>query len=73
MPGLVPGIHFFFCGQDVDGRVKLGHDEAVDNWEQKGLTSVISIAISTPPGTSGLLAFAWGFANDGIDQIERRA
>jgi len=21
MPGLVPGIHVFFCGQDVDGRV----------------------------------------------------
>jgi len=27
MPGLVPGIHdFLFLGQDVDGRVKPGHD-----------------------------------------------
>jgi hypothetical protein len=39
MPGLVPGIHVFFCGQDVDGRVIQredarfallpGHDEPV--------------------------------------------
>ncbi|MEH2524967.1 hypothetical protein V1288_002876 [Bradyrhizobium sp. AZCC 2176] len=31
MPGLVPGIHVFFAlnwkKQDVDGRVKPGHDE----------------------------------------------
>jgi hypothetical protein len=31
MPGLVPGIHVFFSlnwnKQDVDGRVKPGHDE----------------------------------------------
>jgi len=31
MPGLDPGIHAFFCAwlkkQDVDGRVKAGHDE----------------------------------------------
>jgi hypothetical protein len=28
MPGLVPGIHAFFCvKQDVDGRDKPGHDE----------------------------------------------
>jgi hypothetical protein len=27
MPGLVPGIHVFCCfKQDVDGRVKPGHD-----------------------------------------------
>jgi hypothetical protein len=26
MPGLVPGIHVFLCGQDVDGRDKPGHD-----------------------------------------------
>jgi hypothetical protein len=27
MPGLVPGIHVFFCDkQDVDGRDKPGHD-----------------------------------------------
>ena len=29
MPGLMPGIHVFRgrCAQDVDGRVKPGHDE----------------------------------------------
>jgi hypothetical protein len=29
MPGLEPGIHVFvsFCGKDVDGRDKPGHDE----------------------------------------------
>ena len=29
MPGLDPGIHVFFCcgKEDVDGRVKPGHDE----------------------------------------------
>jgi antitoxin CptB len=27
MPGLVPGIHVFFCRQNVDGRVRPGHDE----------------------------------------------
>jgi len=29
MPGLVPGIHVFSCHskEDVDGRVKPGHDE----------------------------------------------
>jgi len=28
MPGLVPGIHVLSChGQDVDGRVKPGHDD----------------------------------------------
>jgi hypothetical protein len=28
MPGLVPGIHVFSAArQDVDGRVKPGHDE----------------------------------------------
>ena len=43
----------------MDCRVKPGNDGAVDNWQQKGLTSVISMAISTPPGTSGLLAFGW--------------
>jgi len=26
MPGLVPGIHVFGMRQDVDGRVKPGHD-----------------------------------------------
>jgi hypothetical protein len=26
MPGLVPGIHVFLGGEDVDGRDKPGHD-----------------------------------------------
>ena len=27
MPGLVPAIHVFLaCGEDVDGRIKPGHD-----------------------------------------------
>jgi len=32
MPGLVPGIHVFFChgSKDVDGRDKPGHDEQLD-------------------------------------------
>jgi hypothetical protein len=27
MPGLVPGIHVFRPGQNVDGRAKPAHDE----------------------------------------------
>jgi hypothetical protein len=27
MRGLVPRIHVFLCGKDVDGRDKPGHDE----------------------------------------------
>ena len=30
MPGLVPGIHAFFCIKNVDGRDKPGHDVAYD-------------------------------------------
>src|SRR5260370_42585173 len=36
------------------------------------LTFVIPIAISTPPGTSGLLAFGLESQTDGIDTMERR-
>jgi hypothetical protein len=43
----------------MDCRVKPGNDEAVDNQQQEGLTLGRSIAISTPPGTSGLLALDW--------------
>jgi hypothetical protein len=57
----------------MDCRVKPGNDGAVDKWAQKGLTSVIYVAISASPGTSGHLAFERDFADDGIDQIERRA
>ncbi len=28
MPGLDPGIHVFLLSQNVDGRVKPGHDKA---------------------------------------------
>ena len=72
MPGLVPGIHVFFAlrgGQDVDGRDKPGHDEHLCG--QQGLTLAIPVAISTPPGTSGLLAFGWMGENDGNDTIKR--
>ena len=31
MPGLVPGIHAFLLGKDVDGRDKPGHDERETN------------------------------------------
>jgi hypothetical protein len=31
MPGLVPGIHVLAKKQDVDGRVKPGHDEREDS------------------------------------------
>jgi antitoxin CptB len=45
MPGLVPGIHAFFCGQDVDGRVNSlkarfallpGHDELHSDRRRSG-------------------------------------
>jgi hypothetical protein len=36
------------------------------------LTIRDSDVISTPPGTSGLSAFALELENDGIDTIERR-
>jgi hypothetical protein len=38
MPGLVPGIHVFLalCKQDVDGRVKPGHDEGVKPGRDEG-------------------------------------
>jgi hypothetical protein len=42
-------------------RVKPGNDVAVDNREQEGLTFDRSKAISTAPGTSGLLALDWMF------------
>jgi antitoxin CptB len=48
--------------------------------ERKVLTFVISIAISTPPGTSGLLAFGWDFremtgttrSSGGLDDRRKR-
>jgi hypothetical protein len=39
---------------------------------REGLTFFIANAISTPPGTSGLLAFGLESKDDGIDTIERR-
>jgi hypothetical protein len=38
-----------------------------------GLTIMTANVISTPPGTSGLLAFGLGKTDDGIDTIERWA
>jgi hypothetical protein len=40
----------------MDCRVKPGND-TVDNRRREGLTIMIVVVISTPPGTSGLLAF----------------
>jgi hypothetical protein len=57
MPGFMPGIHVFFSINGARNRV---------------LTFTLTIAISTPPGTSGLLAFGWIRENDGIDTTERR-
>ena len=62
----------------MDCPVKPGNDY-VDNCEQEGLTLAISLAISTPPGTSGLLAFGWESAmtgstrsSDGLDDRRKR-
>jgi hypothetical protein len=68
MRGLDPRIHL---QKRMDCRVKPGNDETVDNREHKGLTLAIPVAISTPPGTSGLLAFGWMGENDGNDTIKR--
>jgi hypothetical protein len=36
MPGLVPGIHVLMANKkDVDGRVKPGHDEKMDQLSQE--------------------------------------
>jgi hypothetical protein len=46
MPGLVPGIHDFlsYLSEDVDGRVKPGHDEFLGVFRSKrGLALVPSI------------------------------
>jgi len=66
MPGFMPGIHGFFCNKGVDGRDKPGHDHffVIDRPAQhlrrrQLLTFAAADAISTPPGTSGLLAFEW--------------
>jgi antitoxin CptB len=55
MRGLDPRIHL---QKRMDCRVKPGNDY-VDNCRQEGLTLAVPVAISTPPGTSGLLAFEW--------------
>jgi hypothetical protein len=73
MPGLCRASTSFFV---ANGQVKTwmaGTSPAMTVIEKRLLTSAVTVAISTPPGTSGLLAFERGFANDGIDQIERRA
>jgi hypothetical protein len=57
MPGFMPGIHVFFSIYGARNRV---------------LTFTLTIAISTPPGTSGLLALDLeSKKDDGIDTIER--
>src|SRR5258706_13857084 len=72
-------------GQDVLGKPRARHAAGSQSrvWETapprqsinhgiQVLTFAIPIAISTPPGTSGLLAFGLESQNDGIDTIERR-
>jgi hypothetical protein len=41
----------------MDCRVKPGNDDNVDETRAEGLTSAVIVAISAPPGTSGLSAF----------------
>jgi hypothetical protein len=45
MRGLVPRIHVFLLGQDVDGRDKPGHDEEMDRPEQDVLLAAMMMAI----------------------------
>jgi hypothetical protein len=47
--------------------------EKAREYRVTGLTIMIAVVISTPPGTSGLLAFGLEKTDDGIDTIERRA
>jgi antitoxin CptB len=76
MRGLDPRIHL---ERRMDCRVKPGNDKTADNRERKGLTLTRTIAISTPPGTSGLLAFGWDKkmtgttrSSDGLDDRRKR-
>jgi hypothetical protein len=72
MPGFMPGIHVFFCGRFKSKSGMAGPSPAMTVRDNEGLTSTAIIAISTPPGTSGLLAFGMENTDDGIDTIERR-
>jgi hypothetical protein len=44
MAGLVPAIHAFNLGQDVDARHKAGHDK------QRGILPVLRTGLSEPEG-----------------------
>jgi hypothetical protein len=48
MPGLVPGIHVFLSlsKQDVDGRVKPGHDDFKDGRDKPGHDGAKSSIVS---------------------------
>jgi hypothetical protein len=41
MPGLVPGIHVFFVGKDVDGRDKPGHDALMRHFTGATATAIV--------------------------------
>jgi hypothetical protein len=49
-----------------------GFDTQLKIHATAGLTFTDPVVISTPPGTSGHLAFELEWRNDGIDTIERR-
>jgi hypothetical protein len=49
-----------YLSKRMDCRVKPGNDSIVDNSRARlGLTLADTVAISSPPGTSGHLAFDW--------------
>jgi hypothetical protein len=62
-PGIHPSSQEVFS-KKMDCRVQPGNDDTVENRAQQiihgitGLTFTVAIAISTPPGTSGLSALA---------------
>jgi hypothetical protein len=63
MPGFMPGIHVFFSIAHEVKSWMAGISPAMTHLRKdhlrprQGLTSAVPVAISTPPGTSGLLAF----------------
>lgn len=72
MPGFMPGIHVFFISEDVDGRVKPGHDERFIFCLEKADIHDPNRYIN-PARHVRAFGVAWESINDGIDTIERRA
>jgi hypothetical protein len=57
MPGFTPGIHVFFEAKMWMAGTSPAMTVVSDLEPSQGLTSTVLIAISTPPGMSGLSAF----------------